>query len=205
MRFITPAVRSSFVHLAHAAVLLGVGVMAAAAGPVASSDADMEKVAAAPAPAPVVAMAEPAGPVLATLTFAAPVAQPVNSRFGTRHLPGEPAPRRHEGVDFAAPTGTPVVASAEGEVVRTGYEPSGYGRFIEVEHANGMRTFYAHLSRVDVRRGDRVLQGERIGRVGSTGYSTGPHLHFEVRRNGGKLNPERVMGESFTVRVETSA
>ena len=203
MRFFTPAVRSSIVHLTHAAVLLGVGVMAAAAGPVSVDESAVIETA--PAPAPVVAMAQPAGPVLATLTFAAPVAHPVNSRFGVRHLAGEAAPRRHEGVDFAAPTGTPVTASAEGEVVRTGYEPSGYGRFIEVEHANGMRTFYAHLSRVDVRRGDRVLRGERIGRVGSTGYSTGPHLHFEVRRNGGKLNPEGVMGESYVVRLETSA
>lgn len=203
MRFLTPAVRSSLVHFTQAAVLLGVGVMAAAAGPVIEGDAVEEE--AAPTPTPVVAMAEPAGPMTATLSFTAPVALPVNSRFGVRHLAGEAAPRRHEGVDFAAPTGTPVAASAEGEVVRTGYEPAGYGRFIEVEHANGMRTFYAHLSRVDVRPGDRVLQGERIGRVGSTGYSTGPHLHFEVRRNGGKLNPERVMGESYRFEVESPA
>lgn len=160
----------------------------------------------APVAAPVAAVAEPAGPVTTTLVFALPVqGHAINSRYGVRHLAGEPAPRRHEGIDIAAPTGTPVVASADGEIVRTGYEPAGYGRFIEVRHANGLHSFYGHLSRVDVKRGDRVLGGERIGRVGSTGYSTGPHLHFEVRRDGAKMNPERILGREYVVAAESAA
>ena len=73
------------------------------------------------------------------------------------------------------------------------FDPEGYGAFIEVEHPNGMTTLYGHLSRVDVAQGDAVTPGQRIGLVGSTGYSTGPHLHFEVRRNGGQINPTKVM------------
>jgi len=87
-------------------------------------------------------------------------------------------------------------------VVNTGYDGGGYGRFIEVRHPNGMSTLYAHLSRVDVARGDRLGEGERIGLVGSTGRSTGPHLHFEVRRNEAQVNPTSVLGQAFEIKVD---
>ena len=74
--------------------------------------------------------------------------------------------------------------------------------FIEVRHPNGMSTLYAHLSRIDVTRGAAIAAGQRIGLVGSTGYSTGPHLHFEVRRNDAQINPAKVVGRSFAVVVE---
>lgn len=155
-----------------------------------------------PVAPPVVAVAEPAGPVMRELRFEAPLkSHGVNSAYGLRRLAGEAQVRAHKGVDMAAPVGTGVFASAEGRVVRTGYEPSGYGYFVELAHPNGMTTLYAHLSRIDVARGTMVAGGERIGLVGSTGYSTGPHLHFEVRRGGLPINPARVVGRGFQVRV----
>jgi murein DD-endopeptidase MepM/ murein hydrolase activator NlpD len=125
----------------------------------------------------------------------------INSAFGVRKLAIESRARAHKGVDIAAPTGTGVFAAAEGRVIRTGYQAGGYGNFIEVKHPNGMTTLYAHLSRIDVPRGAEVPAGARIGLVGSTGYSTGPHLHFEVRRHDVQVNPAKVIGESFDVRV----
>mgnify|MGYP002781422740 FL=1 len=108
----------------------------------------------------------------------------------------------HKGVDIAAPKGTSIFASAEGRVIRAGYHPAGFGRFVEVRHPNGVTTLYAHMSRVDVSTGQRVDGGERVGLVGSTGFSTGPHLHFEVRRNGEALNPSKFIGRSFEVKVD---
>ncbi|MCS6987831.1 MAG: M23 family metallopeptidase [Sphingomonadaceae bacterium] len=96
--------------------------------------------------------------------------------------------RLHQGVDFAAPTGTPVVASAAGRVTLAGWS-GGYGQVVEVDHGRGLKTRYAHLSRIDVRPGQAVGQGQRIGAVGSTGLSTGPHLHYEVWRDGRAVNP----------------
>jgi len=92
-------------------------------------------------------------------------------------------------------------AAAEGVVIRTGYQPEGYGRFVEVAHPNGMTTLYAHMSRVDVASGMAVTGEDRLGLVGSTGYSTGPHLHFEVRRGGTPINPARVLDRTFEVVV----
>lgn len=113
--------------------------------------------------------------------------------------------RNHEGVDIAAPQGTGVFVAAEGAVVRTGYDAAGYGRFVEIRHPNGMSTLYGHLSRLDVASGDRVEGGQRIGLVGSTGRSTGPHLHFEVRRGDRQVNPVKVLGREFQVVVQTTA
>ncbi len=101
------------------------------------------------------------------------------------------------------PLGTGVFAAAEGSVLRTGYDPAGYGRFVEIRHPNGMTTLYGHLSRVDVASGDGVGTGEGIGLVGSTGRSTGPHLHFEVRRGDRQVNPVKVMGRTFEVVIAT--
>jgi murein DD-endopeptidase MepM/ murein hydrolase activator NlpD len=148
------------------------------------------------------AVAEPAGPMTRPIVFEEPVRGfAINSRFGMRRLGGERGVRMHKGVDIAAPRGTAVHASGEGEILRIGRQPDGYGNFIEMRHPNGMTTLYAHLSRIDVASGDRVSAGERIGLVGSTGYSTGPHLHFEVRRGGIQINPGRVVGETFQVEV----
>src|SRR5690606_2267823 len=86
----------------------------------------------------------------------------------------------------------------DGEVVRTGYSSS-YGRFVEISHANGVTSFYAHMSRTMVNEGDVLRGGEQLGAVGSTGRSTGPHLHFEIRREGERINPEDFLGRTFAL------
>ncbi|WP_448583040.1 M23 family metallopeptidase [Thermaurantiacus sp.] len=112
----------------------------------------------------------------------------LSSNFGMRFHPILGYSRMHQGIDFAAPTGTPVLASAGGRVIAAGWS-GGYGNLIAVQHGRNMVTRYAHLSRIHVRVGDTVSQGQRIGAVGSTGLSTGPHLHYEVWVNGRPVNP----------------
>ena len=92
--------------------------------------------------------------------------------------------RLHAGVDIAAPIGTPVMAAASGEVIEAGWNSGGYGNMIELQHSDGSVTLYAHNNRILVNVGQRVNQGEQIGEMGSTGYSTGPHLHFEIHPKG---------------------
>lgn len=92
--------------------------------------------------------------------------------------------RMHRGIDIAAPIGTPIVASAPGEVIAAGWNSGGYGNLVKIRHPDGSVTFYAHNSRILVRTGEEVAQGQQISEMGSTGRSTGPHLHFEVRPNG---------------------
>nr|WP_319420321.1 peptidoglycan DD-metalloendopeptidase family protein [Pleurocapsa sp. FMAR1] len=92
--------------------------------------------------------------------------------------------RLHAGVDIAAPIGTPVVAAASGEVIEAGWNSGGYGNMIELQHLDGSVTLYAHNNRIMVNVGQRVNQGEQIAEMGSTGYSTGPHLHFEIHPKG---------------------
>jgi murein DD-endopeptidase MepM/ murein hydrolase activator NlpD len=99
--------------------------------------------------------------------------------------------RAHQGVDYRAPTGAPVVAVASGTVVFAAYN-GGNGRMVHLRHANGFETQYLHLSSIAVRSGARVAQGDLIGRVGSTGLATGPHLHYAVKRNGVNVNPVAV-------------
>ncbi|OLC05990.1 MAG: hypothetical protein AUH42_06450 [Gemmatimonadetes bacterium 13_1_40CM_70_11] len=117
----------------------------------------------------------------------------VSSRFGARYHPILHIWRNHEGVDFSAPYGTPVRATADGVVSRVEYEGGGYGNFIELRHVNGIRTRYGHLSKfaAGLHVGERVAQEETIGYVGSTGLSTGPHLHYEFLVNGRATNPQR--------------
>jgi murein DD-endopeptidase MepM/ murein hydrolase activator NlpD len=117
----------------------------------------------------------------------------VSSGFGVRYHPLLHMWRNHEGVDFAAPYGAPVRATADGMVTVVGRGDPGYGNLIELRHANGIRTRYGHLSGFarGLRVGDRVQQGETIGYVGSTGLSTGPHLHYEFLVNGRPTNPRR--------------
>ena len=107
----------------------------------------------------------------------------LTSGFGNRNG------RRHEGIDIAAPKGTPIKAAAAGKVVFSGWGPTGYGKMVILEHKNNLTTVYAHNSKILVKKGARVKQGQRISLMGSTGRSTGPHLHFEVRNNTEPKNP----------------
>ncbi len=97
--------------------------------------------------------------------------------------------RPHYGIDFAAKVGAPVWTTADGRVANIGWDRSGFGTYIEVDHRKGFQTYYAHLSKVEVSLGEEVKRGQLIGRVGNTGRSTGPHLHYEVRVNGSPVNP----------------
>jgi len=208
MRLLPPAVRPHVIRFGQMGVLAGAAVLAMAAAPVGMIAAAPEAAAdiSAPIAPPVKAVAEPPGPLMRKIVFEAPVkGRPITSRFGVRKLAIEAKARAHKGVDIAAPTGTGVFTTAEGRVVRAGYQAGGYGNFIEVKHPNGLSSVYAHLSRIDVHTGKKVAAGERIGLVGSTGYSTGPHLHFEVRRNGGQVDPAKIVGQSFDIRVKAPA
>jgi len=104
--------------------------------------------------------------------------------------------RPHTGVDLAAPTGTPIESVADG-IVSSATTLNGYGKYIKIKHRSGYDTAYAHLSKISVRQGQRVSQGEVIGLVGSTGLSTGPHLHYEMHKDGVPLDP-------FSVKIEPS-
>ena len=205
MRRLLPTARSFLIHSGQAAALAGVAVLAMAAAPLSARDPTAPAATfSSPEAPPVTAVAEAAGPVTRLIAFADPVrGYAINSPFGPRHMPGQ-AVRNHEGVDIAAPRGTSVFAAAEGSVLRTGFDAEGYGRFVEIRHPNGMSTLYGHLSRLDVASGDRLLKGQRIGLVGSTGRSTGPHLHFEVRRGDRQVNPVKVMGREFQIVVKTA-
>ena len=96
----------------------------------------------------------------------------------------------HTGLDLAAATGTPIYASASGKVILAGSQGNGYGKYVIIDHGNGYQTYYAHCSAIYVTVGQYVNQGENIAAVGSTGNSTGPHVHFEIRYNGNTLNPQ---------------
>ncbi len=112
----------------------------------------------------------------------------LSSPFGMRKHPVTGKYRMHEADDMAAPYGTPVYATADGVVIYAGWA-GGYGRVIKIRHAMGFETRYAHLSKFRVKKGQRVSQGERIGDMGSSGRSTGSHVHYEVRVNGNPVNP----------------
>jgi murein DD-endopeptidase MepM/ murein hydrolase activator NlpD len=119
-----------------------------------------------------------------------PAAGPVTSGFGQRLHPITGEYRLHAGLDIAAPSGAPVVAPADGVVAIAG-EVGGYGLLVSIDHGGGLETRMAHLSRIDVAAGARVAAGDSVGAVGSTGLSTGPHLHFEVRAGGVAHDPAR--------------
>ncbi|MCO5163414.1 MAG: peptidoglycan DD-metalloendopeptidase family protein [Mesorhizobium sp.] len=112
----------------------------------------------------------------------------VSSGFGVRKDPLLGTPALHAGMDFRAATGSSVRSSGAGTVVAAGWN-GGYGRMVEVDHGKGLTTRYAHMSKILVSVGDKVEPGDVVGRVGTTGRSTGPHLHYEVRRDGKPLNP----------------
>ena len=124
--------------------------------------------------------------------FAWPLAGnwPITSPFGPRRSPGGIGSTNHRGIDIGAPTGTPILASAGGEVIQVrNNDQGGWGLFVIIDHGGGYQTIYAHNSRNFVSRGDIVVQGQVIAEIGSTGTSTGPHLHFEIRRNGTAVDP----------------
>ena len=112
----------------------------------------------------------------------------LTSNYGMRTHPVLGGTRKHHGIDLAAPTGTPVYATADGVVSKADWFSS-YGLYISLEHGASLQTRYAHLSRLAVAAGDTVRKGDLIGYVGSTGRSTGPHLHYEVRVDGVAVNP----------------
>ena len=122
-----------------------------------------------------------------------PVAARITSGFGMRYHPILHFGRMHKGIDFGAHYGQPIVATADGQVTRAGWA-GGYGRQVRLAHGGGMATSYNHMSRIIVEPGTLVHQGQVIGYVGSSGLSTGPHLHYEVYRNGVAVNP---MGVKF--------
>ncbi|MCX8111875.1 MAG: M23 family metallopeptidase [Bacteroidia bacterium] len=116
------------------------------------------------------------------------------SGFGYRTDPFTGAWQMHTGLDIDAPYGAPVRAAAAGKVIFAGWDyGGGYGIQVEIDHLNGLVTKYAHLSRLAVKEGDTVMRGQTIGYVGSTGYSTGAHLHYEVIERGVKVNPQKYL------------
>lgn len=112
----------------------------------------------------------------------------VSSSYGVRKDPLIGRPAMHAGIDFRAGIGTPILATGAGTVIKAGWN-GGYGRMVEIDHGKGVTTRYAHMSRIIVKQGDTVETGEAIGEAGSSGRSTGPHLHYEVRRAGAAVDP----------------
>ncbi len=123
------------------------------------------------------------------LTWPVPGKYTITSPYGYRKDPITRVRSKHTGIDIAAGTGTPIVAANSGTVIVSGWSSRGYGNYIVIDHGGGKSTLYAHQSRLAVSKGTYVKKGQTIGYVGSTGYSTGPHLHFEVLINGDDTNP----------------
>ncbi len=131
------------------------------------------------------------------LLAATPAIQPVSNKdlsrmasgFGYRVDPVYKTIKMHAGLDFAAPQGTPIYATADGGVKIAGNTGNGYGNYVVLDHGYGYETLYGHQYKIKVRAGQRVKRGELIGWVGSTGKSTGPHVHYEVHKNGQHIDP----------------
>jgi len=121
-----------------------------------------------------------------------PVRGWVTSPFGPRTSPFTGIPTFHEGVDIAAQTGTPIIAPADGVVIKAEFS-TGYGNMVEISHGYGIKTVFGHNSRLNVKAGQQVRRGDVISYVGDTGSSTGPHLHYEVRLNGLPVNPVKYL------------
>jgi murein DD-endopeptidase MepM/ murein hydrolase activator NlpD len=131
---------------------------------------------------------------LATVPLRKPVEGDLDesSGFGVRTDPFIGKPAMHTGIDFRGDSGDPVHATAAGTVTEAGWS-GGYGRMIEVDHGNGFATRYGHLSKIDVKVGQSIKIGQVIGEIGSTGRSTGPHLHYETRIDGDAVNPQKFL------------
>ena len=161
----------------------------------------------APSPLPSALAHAPSGGDRSALVNAAealalPVAGRVTSGFGQRHDPFTGEPSLHTGLDVGAPEGTPIRVPAGGVVLSAGPR-GGYGNAVEVDHGNGLVTLYGHAAEVLVSKGEFVEPGQEIATVGSSGRSTGPHLHFEVRQGGRVVDPSRVL-KKYGLRAEGS-
>ena len=120
----------------------------------------------------------------------------ISSTFGMQAHPISKLKRHHDGIDLSAPIGTPVYASADGKISIA--DPKGdqkFGKYIRIRHNEEYETFYAHLGDVTVKEGEMIRKGQMIGEVGTTGLSTGPHLHFEIIKNGQKIDPSEMIDE----------
>lgn len=117
-----------------------------------------------------------------------PAAGHISSGYGPRMSPYAARIKMHEGLDIGAPIGTSILAPADGVITFAGAK-SGFGNFVQIDHGYGIETIYGHASAVTVRKGQKVVRGDRIAIVGNTGYSTGPHVHYEVRVNGTPVDP----------------
>jgi murein DD-endopeptidase MepM/ murein hydrolase activator NlpD len=124
--------------------------------------------------------------------------------YGVRSDPFSGEGAMHTGVDISAPQGTPVHAAADGIILHAGWN-TGYGRCVVIDHGNNYQTWYAHLSRMDVIEGQEIRQGEVLGAVGTSGRSTGAHLHYEVRVGSTPVNPYRFLARAATVRTASAA
>ncbi|MDP9163300.1 MAG: M23 family metallopeptidase, partial [Pseudomonadota bacterium] len=120
-------------------------------------------------------------PIKASVSF--------TSGFGVRADPFQARAAMHPGIDLAGPIGTPIYATADGTVLRAGWNSGGYGNLVEIDHGKGIATRYGHMSAILVSAGQHIVRGQQIGRMGSTGRSTGSHLHYEVRIDGRPVNP----------------
>jgi murein DD-endopeptidase MepM/ murein hydrolase activator NlpD len=134
-----------------------------------------------------------AGPAVETSATVLPVAGEISSPFGMRSDPFTGEPRFHAGIDLAAPRGSQIRAIADGEVVYSGWRRGGSGRVVEVRHADGLVTSYAHAERTLVRAGQHVVAGAVLGTVGSSGRANGPHLHFAALRDGQAIDPSTLL------------
>lgn len=131
-----------------------------------------------------------------TLPNSSPVAAAYNSSsYGWRIDPFNGNKAFHEGLDFTASTGTPIYAAAGG-IVSSAEQTPDYGKIVKIDHGSGLETRYAHASKLTVKAGDRVEKGQKVAEVGSTGRSTGPHLHYEIRLNGNPLDPRKYLKAS---------
>ena len=128
----------------------------------------------------------------------------VTSGFAMRFHPILQTWRQHQGIDYGAPTGTPVRSVGDGNVEFAGWQ-NGFGNVVQLKHSGNRMTVHAHLSRIDVKKGQKVDQGQQIGAVGSTGWATGPHLHFEFRVNGKQQDPRVIARSSEAVTLPATA
>jgi murein DD-endopeptidase MepM/ murein hydrolase activator NlpD len=133
------------------------------------------------------------GPLVIKFDAVWPTRGLITTYFGEM---GPLSPRGHSGLDIAGPEGSPVLAADDGEVLKAYWNDDGYGDLVIIGHPSGYETWYGHLDNFDVEKGEHVKRGEQIGEMGSTGYSTGPHLHFEVRQEGQIRDPLDFLNEA---------
>ena len=135
------------------------------------------------------------------LTFRQPFVgdYPITLDYGEKFLPLYTDESPHRGIDYGCPMGTEILASEDGTVQAVANLDAGYGKYIKLNHAEGYSSYYAHLSQNNVRQGQTVKKGQVIGLSGNSGNSTGPHLHFEIRKNGLQIDPKNVLQSVFDV------